>query len=210
MKHQLISIAGTLGVGKSTLVKIIAEELQYHSANENYSANPFLEKFYRDMKKWAFHSQAFFLLEKIKQLQEIEKLMIKHPVVQDVPIYEDVFSYAKAHFLMGNISRDEWSLYFRIYRMFEDKMVKPQLIIYLTAPVKTIADRVLRRDRKIETEESGQKFIKYLKILQKLNEEWIKSVGKHIKIVKIETDGFDYRKDKTERKKLIMKLKNLL
>lgn len=203
MNKSYISVAGTLGVGKTTMVKIIAEEFGYYPVVENFRDNPFLEKFYKDMKRWAFHSQTFFLLEKIKQLQMIEKLIKKHPVVQDVPIYEDVYSYAKAQLILGNIHKDEWGLYLDLYEMFKKTIPLPKLIIYLSAPVSEIQKRVVARDRKVEEDKDKKPFRNYLQLLQKLNDDWIASIGKKIKIVPIQTDGFNYITNKKERKRLI-------
>ncbi len=210
MKYSYISVAGTLGVGKTTMVKIIAEEFGHHPVIENFRANPFLERFYKDMRRWAFHSQSFFLLEKIKQLYEVEKMLKKRPVVQDVPIYEDVYSYAKAQLVLGNSHKDEWNLYLDLYKMFKKTIPAPKSIIFLSASISEIHRRVVSRDRKVEEDKEKKAFRSYLKLLQKLNDQWTAAIAKKIKIIKIDTDGFNYVTNKKERKKLVQLLKDKL
>lgn len=208
MKNRYISIAGTMGVGKTTLVNIIAKELSFRPIFENFAANPFLPKFYQDMKRWAFHSQTFFLLEKVKQLEKISSRLRRGfgEVIQDTPIYEDVFSYAKAQKILGNMSNNEWKLYFDFYELSESYLVKPDLVIFLSASVKTIYQRIVQRTRDYEVKKKKEDFLKYLKVLDRLNREWIKDFKKKIKIVKIDTEDFDYLRNKRDKVKLLLLL----
>src|SRR3990167_8714570 len=118
-KRLYLSVMGTMGSGKTTVARLIAKELTFHLIEENFGENAFLPRFYHDMKRWAFHSQTFFLMEKITQMLETPKLLQKYSVVQDTPIQQDAFSYAKAQHVLGNIDDAEWRLYQKIYRSFE-------------------------------------------------------------------------------------------
>jgi len=102
-KHLYISIMGTMGSGKTTAARLIADRLSFLLLEENFGENAFLPRFYKDMNKWAFHSQTFFLMEKITQTLETPKLLEKTSVVQDTPIEQDVFSYAKAQHVLGHM-----------------------------------------------------------------------------------------------------------
>ncbi|MBI4066814.1 deoxynucleoside kinase, partial [Candidatus Gottesmanbacteria bacterium] len=197
-KYRYISVAGTMGVGKTTLVKIIAKEFGHKPVLENFSANPFLPKFYKDMRRWAFHSQMFFLKEKISQIRQIS-LMRETKIVQDTPIYEDVFSYAKAQKLLGNMSNDEWKLYFDFYKSFEDDLIRPDRIIFLSASIEGIYQRIAQRTRDYEVKKKKKEFLRYLKVLDGLNRGWIKNIKKKIKIVEIDTEHFDYVKNKKDK-----------
>ena len=134
-----------MGVGKTTVSRLIAKELKLHLVLENFGENAFLPRFYKDMSRWAFHSQAFYLLEKIKQMMETEKTLRKKSVVQDTPIYQDVNSYAKAQYVLGNIDDDEWKLYRKIYFSYEKYLPVPDLIIFLNAPVDVYRERIRKR-----------------------------------------------------------------
>ena len=102
---------GTMASGKTTVAKLLAKELKYKLIEENFGENKFLPRFYKDMKRWAFHSQTFFLMEKVTQMIETGKLLAKKNVIQDTPIQQDAFSYAKAQNVLGNIDDAEWKLY---------------------------------------------------------------------------------------------------
>lgn len=199
---KYISVSGTMGVGKTTFVKLLAKEFVFKPIFENFKANPFLAKFYKDMKRWAFHSQMYFLVQKIGQMGQI-RLMGKEKIVQDTPIYQDVFSYAKAQYLLGNMHKAEWELYFRAYKSFEEYLIKPKLIIHLTAPVEIIYERIKKRDRAYETAKNKKIFLNYLRALDRLNFEWIERIKRKIRIVLINTDGRNYFNDREKKKELI-------
>ena len=120
-----------MGSGKTTVARLLAKEFKFQLLEENFGENAFLPRFYQDMKRWAFHSQTFFLMEKINQMLATPKLLEKHSVVQDTPIQQDAFSYAKAQHVLGNIDDAEWKLYQKIYYSFEPYFPKPNLIVYL-------------------------------------------------------------------------------
>ncbi len=197
-----------MGVGKSTLTNILAEDFGFFPVVENLRENLFLPKFYKDMKRWAFHSQIFFLVEKANQLKKLKRL--KKTIIQDVSIYQDVFSYAKAHYILGNMEAEEWKLYVKIFRALEKDLKKPDLIIFLNAPVETIFGRIVKRDRSYEVGTGKKKLMDYLTLLQKLNESWIKKIGRKIKIKTIETDNFDYLHERKKRRELIKIIKKIL
>lgn len=210
MKHKYVSVAGTLGIGKSTFTKLIAKNFGFKPILENFADNPFLPKFYKNMRQWAFHSQTFFLLEKINKIENIKKLIKKNSIVQDVPIYEDVFSYAKAQHWLGNMNENEWNLYMKIYKTYISNLIKPDLIFYLKAPIGEIYTRIEKRNRSYETRSGKKKLLDYLGVLDKLNADWIGKVKREIKIVTINTDGKNYFNDTGKKNTLIKSLKRLL
>lgn len=196
---------GTMGSGKTTVARLLANRLKFHLLEENFGENAFLPRFYTDMKRWAFHSQTFFLMEKITQMLETPKLLAKHSVVQDTPIQQDAFSYAKAQHVLGNIDDAEWKLYQKIYHSFEPYFPKPDLIIFLETSISVIAKRISDRGRGYE-----QKIpLKYLKLLDKLNHDWLKA-NKTIPVLTIETDGLNVVKNKEAQKKLLKIIKTQL
>src|SRR5512137_1028287 len=128
MRHIYISVMGTMGSGKTTAAKLLAKHLKFKLLEENFGENAFLPRFYQDMKRWAFHSQTFFLMEKITQMLETKNILEKSAVIQDTPIQQDAFSYAKAQHVLGAIDDAEWRLYMKIYKSFEPLFPVPDLI----------------------------------------------------------------------------------
>lgn len=210
MNKLFVAVAGTLGVGKTTFVNFIAKEFGYYKIEENFKDNPYLKSFYKDKKRWAFHSEMFFLVEKVRQIQSINPMYGKKSVVLDVPIYVDVFSYGGALLKEGSMSEDEWNVYMDAYREFEKNLLKPDIIIYLDAPVEVLYQRIMERGRSFETQLGRNKLIKYLTTLKRLNEKWIKYYSKSIKIVTIDLKDYNYIKDKTKRALLQAKLRSIL
>jgi deoxyadenosine/deoxycytidine kinase len=203
-KHRYISVMGTMGSGKTTAARLLARELKFQLVEENFGENAFLPRFYEDMKRWAFHSQTFFLMEKITQMLETPKLLAKGPVVQDTPIQQDAFSYAKALNVLGNIDDAEWKLYQKIYRSFEPYFPKPDCIIFLETSITTIADRIEKRGRGYEKKIP----LSYLELLDMLNNKWLAEnlaapKGKRIPVVRIPTDGLNIVTSKVAQKELL-------
>ncbi len=200
---------GTIGSGKTTVARLLAREFRFQLLEEHFGENAFLPRFYQDMKRWAFHSQTFYLMEKITQMLETPALLEKHSVVQDVPIQQDVFSYAKAQHVLGNMDDAEWRLYQKIYRSFEPQLLTPDLIIYLETSVAELIRRIESRGRGYE-----QKIPQaYLELLDMLNHKWLgenqprRQAGKIIPVLTIETDGLNVVRSKKAQEQLIALIK---
>ncbi|OGG29685.1 hypothetical protein A2973_00305 [Candidatus Gottesmanbacteria bacterium RIFCSPLOWO2_01_FULL_49_10] len=196
---------GTMGSGKTTVAKLLAQELKFSLLEENFGENAFLPRFYQDMKRWAFHSQTFFLMEKITQMLETPKLLEGHNVVQDTPIQQDAFSYAKAQHVLGNIDDAEWKLYLKIYHSFEPYLPKPNLVIYLETSVPALADRIEKRGRGYEQKIPQS----YLELLDMLNHKWF-GENKTIPVLMIETDGLNIVRSKIAQEKLLDQIRKKL
>ena len=193
-----ISVMGTLGSGKTTAARLLAKELTYNLLEENFGDNAFLPRFYQDMKRWAFHSQTFFLIEKISQTLQTPKLLEKYSIIQDTPIQQDAYSYAKAQHVLGNIDDAEWRLYQKIYKSFEPYFPNPDLIIYLETSLPAIADRIGKRGRLYE-----QKIpTSYLELLDMLNHKWL-SENKTIPVLVVKTDGTNIVTSKKAQQQLV-------
>jgi deoxyadenosine/deoxycytidine kinase len=193
-----LSVMGTLGSGKTTAAKLLARELKYHLLEENFGDNAFLPRFYQDMKRWAFHSQTFYLMEKITQMLATPTLLEKRSVIQDTPIQQDAFSYAKAQHVLGNMDDAEWRLYQKIYKSFEPYFPKPNLIVYIETSVSVIMDRIKKRGRDYEQAIP----LSYIELLDMLNHTWL-SENKSIPVFVIETDGLNIVTNKKAQRELV-------
>ncbi|MEK7119170.1 MAG: deoxynucleoside kinase [Patescibacteria group bacterium] len=201
-KNMYLSIMGTMGSGKTTVAQLLARELKFQVLEENFGENVFLPRFYQDMNRWAFQSQTFYLMEKIAQLLATPKLLEKYSVIQDTPIQQDAFSYAKAQHVLGHMDDAEWKLYQKIYKSFEPYFPKPDLIVFLETSVTELVRRIGARGRGYE-----QKIpTSYLELLDMLNHQWL-TENKTIPVLAIETDGFNIVRSKAAQQELVVKIK---
>lgn len=207
MKEQkeYIAVMGTMGSGKTTAANLLAKELNFTLIEENVKENAFLPRFYQDMKRWAFHSQVFFLMEKIRQMIETKNLLAKSSVVQDTPITQDVYSYARAQHELGNMDDAEWGLYQKIYHEFTPHFPNPDLIVFLDTSVPVIEKRIATRGRGFEQSIPTD----YLELLDKLNRRWLEQ-NKTIPVVSINTDTLDITRDKDAQMQFVSLVRHAL
>lgn len=204
-RNLYISVMGTMGSGKTTAARLIAQELKFQLVEENFGENAFLPRFYGDMNRWAFHSQTFFLMEKITQMLETPKMLEKGPVVQDTPIQQDAFSYAKAQHVLGHIDDAEWKLYQKIYKSFEPYFPRPDCIVFLETSIPSIADRIEKRGRGYEQKIPQS----YLELLDMLNHKWL-TENKSIPVLTVATDGLNIVTSKVAKEALLTAVKKKL
>ncbi len=195
---------GTMGVGKSTATQLLADHFGYSHITENFSDNLFLPRFYKDMRRWAFHSQTFFLMEKITQMVEVKKRLHMEDIVQDTPIFQDAFSYAQAHHILGNIDDAEWELYTKIYRQFEPLFPKITLLVYLNAPIPTVMERIKSRGRGYEQEIP----VSYVRLLDSLNKKLLTSYKR--KAITIQTKDLNIVSSKEAQERFVQKVEAAL
>jgi deoxyadenosine/deoxycytidine kinase len=196
---------GTMGSGKTTVANLLAKQLQYTLIEENFGDNAFLSRFYHDMNRWAFHSQTFFLMEKISQMFQVKRLLETSNVIQDTPITQDVYSYANAQHMLGHIDTQEWSLYQKIYQSFEPFIPKPDYIIYLETSLSNVVNRISKRGRPFEQHIPQ----KYLQLLEDLNTQWLKK-NKTIPIIRIQTDQINIVSSKIDQKQILHIIRDTL
>lgn len=190
-RSLFVSVMGTAGSGKTTATRLLSDTFQWQFLEENFGDNAFLPRFYEEMSRWAFHSQTFFLMEKINQILSVEGMLYEGSVIQDTPLYQDVFGYAKSQHTLGNMDDAEWALYQKIFHSFEAYLPKPDLIIYLETSLPVVQERILHRGRSYEQ----QIPLSYLKTLEKHNTEWLSSQSS-IPVIRIGTDKLDIVRSK--------------
>lgn len=164
---RFIAVAGNIGVGKSTLVQLLSDRMQWQPFFEPVTENPYLADFYRDMKAWAFHSQIFFLTRRLR----IHRQLIDHPTsaIQDRSVYEDAEVFAQNLYRQGQISERDYRSYWDLYQVLTEFLPPPDLVIYLRATVPTLQQRIQMRGRDYERTISPE----YLAHLNKLYDTWI-------------------------------------
>ncbi len=166
MKH-FVTVAGNIGVGKSTLVEKLANNLDWQPYFEPVTENPYLEDFYENMKDWAFQSQVFFLSHRLRM--HLDLLENPESVIQDRSVYEDAEIFAANLFHQGQMSARDNESYNKLYSLLSDMLRPPDLVIYLSASVETLQRRIASRGRDFESNIEDS----YLDQLNKLYENWI-------------------------------------
>jgi len=164
-----VAIAGNIGAGKSSLTKILAKRYHLQAVYEAVDENPYLEDFYKDMKRFAFHSQIFFLSKRLEQhLYQVNKIS---RTIQDRTIYEDAAIFAQNLYQQGILEERDYNSYMQMYRAILAALRAPDLLIYLRADLKTLKHHISLRGRDYETNIDD----KYLLDLNDLYEKWIAS-----------------------------------
>ncbi len=164
---KFVAVAGNIGVGKSTLVGRLSEKLGWAPYYEAAGENPYLADFYRDMQRWSFHSQVFFLARQVRHQQALARRAAS--VVQDRCIYEDAEIFAANLYLQGTLSQRDYRVYRDLYEAMLAYLPAPDLVLYLRASVDTLLRRIALRGREYEREISAD----YLARLNDLYEGWI-------------------------------------
>jgi len=147
---QYIAVEGPIGVGKTTLCRMLAEQFKGRLVLEEAEENPFLPDFYKDSKRFAFQTQVFFLLSRFRQQKEIEQ----QDLFQQATVADYIFAKDRI-FAHLNLSQEEIDLYENLYRILDARIRKPDLVIFLQASVDELRERIKKRGIPYEKSISG-------------------------------------------------------
>ncbi|MCJ7695795.1 MAG: deoxynucleoside kinase [Anaerolineaceae bacterium] len=167
MTKKLILMAGNIGTGKTSLTERIGKKLRWQTAYESVADNPYLPDFYANMRNWSFHLQVYFLGHRAEQ--HIALAMNPNSSIIDRSIYEDAHIFARALHHLGNLNDRDYHAYLQLYKLVLQGLPKPDLLIYLKAPVPVLMTRIQKRAREIENSISSE----YLSLLDQFYEEWM-------------------------------------
>ncbi len=205
MRRKYIAVAGNMGSGKSSLVYFLCSHYDVEPFYEPNEENPYLKDFYKDMRRWAFHSQVHFLCHKFRIHQALAKARDKRTVVQDRTIYEDAEIFAYNLHRSRRMSKRDFGTYMALYHSMLEALEPPDLLIYLSAPLRTIRQRIKLRGR---PEEQAVP-VSYIRRLNQLYEEWFARYDLSPTVV-IPTERMDYVTDLMDRLDLIETIEKLL
>jgi deoxyadenosine/deoxycytidine kinase len=182
---KFVAVAGNIGVGKSTLVSMLCDRLDWQPFYEPVSENPYLADFYANMSAWAFHSQVFFLTRRLRIHYELSQ----HPgsVVQDRSLYEDAEIFAQNLYLQGFMQERDYLSYRELYETAVQLLPPPDLMIYVRGSVPTLMNRISKRGRDYERTITSE----YLQSLNDLYETWISNFVL-CPVLTIPADDMDY------------------
>ncbi|WP_374688610.1 deoxynucleoside kinase [Promineifilum sp.] len=169
MTKRFILVAGNIGVGKTSLAERLGGRLGWITGFESVVDNPYLADFYADMRQWSFHLQVFFLGHRAQQ----HLLLANNPqsAIADRSIYEDAHIFARVLHHMGNLNERDYQAYRHVFDLVVSNLPRPDLLLYLTAPVPVLMERIRQRARPIEAGITAD----YLTLLDSFYGEWLAS-----------------------------------
>jgi len=183
-----MAIAGNIGVGKTTLTTKVAERYSLHPYFERVINNPYLADFYKEMHRWSFNLQVYFLSQRFIDQRSISESI--QPCVQDRSIYEDAEIFAYILHKQGYMSDRDYKNYRDLFYVMTDYLRKPDVILYLRASTWTLITRIRKRSREFEKNIT----VDYLHELNEAYERWIKRVSAETKVLIVDADKIDFEK----------------
>lgn len=181
---MFIGIAGNIGAGKTTLTRMLAGHYGWTPKYESVSVNPYLEDYYRDIQRWSYNLETYFLAQRFRDLVEISKS--DDVIIQDRTLMEGVNIFVANNVAMGNLSQRDYDTYLQLYNLMMGLVREPDLLIYLRSSIEGIVRKIQKRGRDYEQGLS----VEYLANLNRLYEEWIASYKGRIII--FDADNLDY------------------
>ncbi|MBU0505903.1 MAG: deoxynucleoside kinase [bacterium] len=142
---KYIAVDGPIGVGKTSLAKMLAQDLEARVVYENPDDNPFIENFYEDVNRYAFQTQLFFLLSRYRQQMSLRQQdLFEQKVVCDYVFSKDLV------FARLNLTDDEFDLYYQIYNLLDQRLPKPDVVIFMQAQPDILMKRIKKRSKDYE------------------------------------------------------------
>ncbi len=197
-----IAIAGNIGSGKSTLTKLLARHYGWEPRFEPVSNNPYLEDYYRDIERWSFNMEVYFLKERFRDLIAISKA--QHTIIQDRSIFEGVYVFMENNRDMGNLSDRDYETFMELFRQMMSVVRMPDLLIYLRASVPHLVGNIQQRGRNYE--QTMQ--LEYLENLNRRYERFI--AGYKGRLMIIDKDPLDFKNNPKDFAKIVDRIDRTL
>lgn len=181
-----IGIAGNIGSGKTTLTRMLAEHYGWTPKYEAVTHNPFLEDYYKDIPRWSFNLEVYFLTQRFKDLMEIARS--SETVIQDRTIFEGVYVFVANNAAMGNLSPRDYEAYMDLFRAMMQMVRLPDLLIYLKCSIPHLVAQIQKRGRDYEQSMS----LDYLGGLNRRYEQFINEEYEG-EVLTIDADNLDFQ-----------------
>lgn len=191
-----IAIAGNIGSGKTTLTEMLANHYGWEPRYEAVKSNPYISDYYKDIPRWSFPMEIFFLKERFRDLLDIAKA--KNTIVQDRSIFEGVYVFTTNNHNMGNMDDRDFDTYMDLFESMMMRVKYPRLLVYLKASLPHLVKNIENRGRSYEKDMP----IDYLENLNKLYDEFVLEKYKGTKLV-IDVDNLDFQHNKRDFGKII-------
>lgn len=180
-----IGIAGNIGCGKTTLTRMLAEHYGWTPKYEAVTYNPYLEDYYKDIPRWSYNLETYFLAQRFKDVLEIAKS--KDVIIQDRTLFEGVYIFVANNRAMGNLSDRDFDTYMQLFDLMMSMVKAPDLLIYLRSSVPHLVSQIQKRGRDYEQTIS----LDYLAGLNERYEAWIGDYKSRLLV--IDADNLDFQ-----------------
>lgn len=179
-----IGIAGNIGCGKTTLTRMLANHYGWTPKFESVTYNPYLEDYYKDIRRWSYNLETYFLAQRFKDLLEIKGS--DDVIIQDRTLFEGVHIFVANNYAMGNLSKRDYETYMELFTVMSSMAGTPDLLIYLKSSIPHLVSQIQKRGRDYEQSIS----LDYLAGLNERYERWIAEYKG--RVLTIETDELDF------------------
>lgn len=180
-----IGIAGNIGSGKTTLTSMLAEHYGWTPKFESVKYNPYLEDYYKDIPRWSYNLETYFLAQRFKDVLEIASS--EQTVIQDRTIFEGVYIFVANNKALGNLSERDYNTFMELFHLMMSMVKLPDLLIYLKSSVPHLVSQIQKRGRDYEQSIS----LEYLAGLNARYDEWI--AGYKGNVLVIDADNLDFK-----------------
>jgi len=180
-----IGIAGNIGSGKTTLTRKLAEHYGWTPKYEAVTYNPYLEDYYKDIPRWSYNLETYFLAQRFQDVLEIARS--RDVIIQDRTLFEGVEIFVANNHDLGNLSDRDYDTYMQLFRLMMSMVNPPDLLIYLRCSVPHLVEQIRKRGRDYEQSMS----LEYLSGLNERYEQWIARYQGRLLV--IDADRLDFQ-----------------
>jgi len=195
----LVVVEGTIGVGKTSLARLLSHELPARLLLEVVEENPFLSSFYEDKERYAFQTETFFLLSRFKQHADLAQSALFHRHTVADYVFDKTFLFASL-----NLRGDEFELYRTLFQQLRSRLPSPDLAIYLRAEPDVLLERIAKRGRPFEGSIEGE----YLARISAAYDEHFASVAYPVEV--IDAGAIDFVAHEADRRALLERVTDAL
>lgn len=198
-----IVIAGNIGSGKSTLTKLLAQHYGWTPRYESVDHNPYLEDYYRDIHRWSFNLEVYFLKERFRDMLAIAQS--QGTIIQDRSIFEGVYVFMANNKAMGHLSDRDFNTYMELFEQMLSIIKMPDLMIYLRASVSHLVSNIQKRGRDYEQTMK----LEYIENLNQRYEDFINNQYKG-RVMIVEKDNLDFENNREDFSGITSRIDRLL